>query len=153
MRRFFFVLVAAFLGASPVAAQVVPAASHEAPAVLVVILHSYDSSVDWSHDISEGLFLELRGAGMKPDGPPWWVTLEGVPGLDATPTVAALHGLSIATSGDYRRYFDHGSARASHTLDPRSGYPIANDVASCTVLHPRCMAADAFSTAITVLAY
>ena len=94
---------------------------------------------------------ELRGAGMKPDGQPWWVTLEGVPGLDGAPTVAALHALAVATSGDYRRYFAHGALRASHTLDPRTGYPIANDVASCTVLHPRCMAADALSTAITVL--
>ena len=94
---------------------------------------------------------ELRGAGMKPDGQPWWVTLEGVPGLDSTPTVAALHGLAVATSGDYRRYFEHGSLRASHTLDPRSGYPIANDLASVTVLHPSCMAADAWSTTITVL--
>jgi thiamine biosynthesis lipoprotein len=94
---------------------------------------------------------ELRGAGMKPDGQPWWVTLEGVPGADSPATVAALHGLSVATSGDYRRYFAHGAGRASHTLDPRSGYPIANDIASCTILHPSCMAADALSTTITVL--
>jgi thiamine biosynthesis lipoprotein len=94
---------------------------------------------------------ELRGAGMKPDGQPWWVTLEGVPGVDSPATVAALHGLSIATSGDYRRYFQHGAVRASHTLDPRSGYPVSNAVASCTVLHPSCMAADALSTTITVL--
>jgi thiamine biosynthesis lipoprotein len=98
---------------------------------------------------------ELRGAGVKPDGQPWWVALEGVPGLqpaqDAGATIAALHGLSLATSGDYRRYFSYESRRASHTLDPRTGYPINNDVASVTVLHPSCMAADALSTAITVL--
>lgn len=94
---------------------------------------------------------ELRGAGMKPDGQPWWVTLEGIPGADSPATVAALHGLSVATSGDYRRYFARGAGRASHTLDPRSGYPIANDIASCTVLHPSCMAADALSTTLTVL--
>ena len=100
---------------------------------------------------------ELRGAGMKPDGQPWWVTLEGVPGHDSPATVAALHGLAIATSGDYRRYFEHGESghlrRASHTLDPRTGYPIANEVGSCTVLHPHCMAADALSTTITVLGF
>ncbi|MFC4930846.1 FAD:protein FMN transferase [Massilia sp. GCM10023247] len=94
---------------------------------------------------------ELRGAGMKPDGQPWWVALEAVPGLDTVPTVAALHGLAIATSGDYRRQFTHGDTHASHTIDPRSGMPIANGVASCTVLHAHCMAADALSTAITVL--
>ena len=94
---------------------------------------------------------ELRGAGIKPDGQPWWVELESVPGLESAPTVAALHGLAVATSGDYRSFFSQGDNRASHTIDPRTGRPIANDVASCTVLHASCMAADALSTAITVL--
>jgi thiamine biosynthesis lipoprotein len=95
---------------------------------------------------------ELRGAGMKPGGEPWWVEVEGVPDLASGPqAVVALHGLAIATSGDYRSYFDHGRQRASHTLDPRTGQPIANGVASCTVLAGTCMAADALSTALTVM--
>ena len=98
---------------------------------------------------------ELRGAGMKPDGQPWWTEVEGVPdaaGTGVAAPVVALHGLAIATSGDYRRYFQQPQgARASHTLDPRSGRPIANDVASVTVLASTCMAADAWSTALTVL--
>ncbi len=97
---------------------------------------------------------ELRGAGLKPDGQPWWVELEGVPdtaGATVAQSVVALHGLAVATSGDYRRYFHHAQRRASHTLDPRTGYPIANDVASVTVLAPTCMAADALSTALTVM--
>jgi thiamine biosynthesis lipoprotein len=101
---------------------------------------------------------ELRGAGVKLDGQPWWVELEGVPdaaaGIAAEPvpqSVVALHGLAVATSGDYRRYFHHARRRASHTLDPRTGYPIANNVASVTVLAPTCMAADALSTALTVM--
>lgn len=95
---------------------------------------------------------ELRGAGVKPDGQPWWVALEDVPDAPGTgTTVAALHGLALATSGDYRRFYSHAAQRASHTLDPRTGYPIANDVASVTVLHPLCMAADALSTTLTVL--
>jgi len=95
---------------------------------------------------------ELRGAGVKPDGQPWWVLLEGVPDAQAASgTIAALHGLALATSGDYRRYFSYQARRASHTLDPRTGFPITNDVASVTVLHPSCMAADALSTALTVL--
>jgi thiamine biosynthesis lipoprotein len=95
---------------------------------------------------------ELRGAGVKPDGQPWWVALEGVPDAQgAAGTIAALHGLALATSGDYRRHFSWQDRRASHTLDPRTGYPITNDVASVTVLHPSCMAADALSTSLTVL--
>jgi sulfite reductase (NADPH) flavoprotein alpha-component len=88
------------------------------------------------------------------DGQPWWVELEGVPDAAGAPvlqSVVALHGLAVATSGDYRRYFHHAHRRASHTLDPRTGYPIANDVASVTVLAPTCMAADALSTALTVM--
>ncbi|CAN7286559.1 FAD:protein FMN transferase [Massilia sp. LjRoot122] len=95
---------------------------------------------------------ELRGAGMKPDGEPWWVEIEGVPdAVSSAQTVVALHGLSIATSGDYRSYFDDGQRRVSHTLDPRSGHPIANGIASCTVVATTCMVADALSTALTVM--
>ena len=94
---------------------------------------------------------ELRGEGVKPDGMPWWVALEGLPGQSAEGDMVALHGLAVATSGDYRRYFDHGGKRHSHTLDPRSGRPIGHNVASVTVLHKECMRADAWSTALTVL--
>jgi len=95
---------------------------------------------------------ELRGAGMKPDGEPWWVEVEGVPDAAGAPqAVIALHGLAIATSGDYRNYFEDGRRRVSHTLDPRTGQPIANGVASCTVVANTCMAADALSTALTVM--
>lgn len=95
---------------------------------------------------------ELRGAGMKPDGQPWWVAIEGVPGAAADSEVRiALHGLALATSGDYRRHFQYGARRAAHTLDPRSGVPLDNGVASVSVLHAQCMAADALSTALTVL--
>ena len=120
---------------------------------------------------------ELRGAGVKPDGEPWWVALEDVPGAQGgEQTVAALHGLALATSGDYRNCYsldrytldrythdhdardhdalDHdplGQRTASHTIDPRSGYPIDNQVASVSVLHAHCMDADALSTALGVL--
>lgn len=98
---------------------------------------------------------ELRGGGTRPDGQPWWVALEQVdaaPGADETDEmVVALHGLAVATSGDYRRFFEHDGGRYSHTIDPRSGMPIANNLASVTVIHADCMAADAWSTALTVL--
>lgn len=108
---------------------------------------------------------ELRGAGVKADGQPWWVEVEGVPdggddgmdggaaGTTAPAPLLALHGLAVATSGDYRRYYrcPDSHRRRSHTLDPRSGQPIANGVASVTVLAPACMAADALSTALTVM--
>ena len=95
---------------------------------------------------------ELRGTGAKPDGQPWWVELERPPTAnDALHTVVALHGLSVATSGDYRRFFDHAGRRYAHTLDPASGAPGDHGVVSVTVLAGTCMDADAWATALTVM--
>lgn len=100
---------------------------------------------------------ELRAHGRKPDGSAWRIAVEQPGREDRAAAVIALDGLAIATSGDYRRYFEQssgaadGARRYSHTLDPRSGAPIDNAVASVTVLHERCMHADALATALTVL--
>jgi len=95
---------------------------------------------------------ELRGIGAKPDGQPWWVELERPPTAnDAEQTMVALHDLSVATSGDYRRFFDHDGRRYAHTLDPATGAPTANPTISVTVLAKDCMSADAWATALTVM--
>lgn len=99
---------------------------------------------------------ELRGEGVKPDGMPWWVELE-TPDVQAAgieQDLVALHGLSVATSGDYRRFFVDAAQphkRYAHTLDPRTGYPASHALASVSVVHRECMMADAWSTALTVL--
>ena len=103
---------------------------------------------------------ELRGTGVKPNAQPWWVALE-TPRypesleMSALPydveTRVALHELSIATSGNYRRSFRKGDQLLAHTIDPRTGYPADHALASVTVLHQECMLADAYSTALTVL--
>ena len=95
---------------------------------------------------------ELRGSGVKPGGQPWWVQLEQPDDDAGAPqTLLALHGLSVATSGDYRRWFEHDGVRYSHTIDPRDGRPIRHGLASVTVIHSQCMLADAWSTALDVL--
>lgn len=99
---------------------------------------------------------ELRGQGIKHDATPWWVDLEPVTGRDGRAsgmaTRIALHGLAVATSGDRNRFMIGADGRRlSHSLDPRTGYPVADDLASVTVLHADCMMADALATALTVL--
>lgn len=94
---------------------------------------------------------ELRGEGARPDGQPWWVDIESVPGLAVPPTRVALCGLAAATSGDYRRFRVVAGQRLCHSIDPRSGKPICNNVAAVTVLHPAAMLADAWATALTIL--
>jgi thiamine biosynthesis lipoprotein len=96
---------------------------------------------------------ELRGTGAKPDGQPWWVELERPPAAnDGLRTLVALHGLSVATSGDYRRFFEHGGRRYAHTLDPVAAAPVAHPTVSVTVLDKTCMDSDAWATALTVMA-
>ncbi|WP_448662023.1 FAD:protein FMN transferase [Sphingomonas sp. CJ20] len=118
--------------------------------------HAVDAVAERLHGAGLSDFLveiggELRGEGIKPDGQPWWVDVEPVPGIPTAPLRVALHGLSIATSGDYRRGFTQDGQRYAHTIDPRTGRPLANGVASVSVLHPRCMLADAWATALGVL--
>ncbi|PZU48166.1 MAG: thiamine biosynthesis protein ApbE [Sphingomonas sp.] len=98
-----------------------------------------------------GIGGEYRGEGVRLDGQPWWVEIEQPPGAALPPLRIALAGLSIATSGDYRRAILRGGRRFSHSLDPATGQPIAEGVASVAVLGRHCMIADAEATAITVL--
>lgn len=93
---------------------------------------------------------ELRGSGIKPDGSPWWVALEGGEG-EPDGTIIALHGLSVATSGDVRRHIKDGERILSHTLDPRTGWPVSDKLSSVTVFDRLSMKADALATALTVL--
>lgn len=94
---------------------------------------------------------EFAGFGIKPGGEPWWVELEAPAEVGVAPLRLALHGLSVATSGDYRRFHDAGGSRLGHTIDPRTGRPAANGLVSVSVVHPSCMRADAWATALTVL--
>lgn len=59
--------------------------------------------------------------------------------------------MSIATSGDYRNYFEQDGVRFSHTIDPKTGMPIKHNLVSITVLAPTCMSADGLSTGLNVL--
>jgi thiamine biosynthesis lipoprotein len=94
---------------------------------------------------------EMRGMGVKPDGQPWWIGLEEAPGAPSHETVAALVDIAVATSGDWRRAFEHEGRLYPHTIDGRTGRPIENGVASVTVFHASAMTADAWATALTVL--
>jgi len=94
---------------------------------------------------------ELKGVGVKPDLQPWWVEIEQPPGADLPRTLAALCGLAVATSGDYRRAFTHEGRTYPHTIDPETGRPVSNGVVSATVFHPLALNADAYATSLTVM--
>jgi thiamine biosynthesis lipoprotein len=59
--------------------------------------------------------------------------------------------MAMATSGDYRNYFEHEGKRYSHTIDPTTGYPIDHSLASITVIAESSAYADGLATALNVL--
>ncbi len=65
--------------------------------------------------------------------------------------IIELPGKAVATSGDYRKFYEISGRRVSHTIDPRTGRPIEHNLASVTVVHDECAVADALATALTVL--
>jgi thiamine biosynthesis lipoprotein len=94
---------------------------------------------------------ELRARGIKADEQPWWVAVEAPAEHFTDEIIVALHNASIATSGDYRRWFQRDGVRYAHTIDPQTAAPTHHPIASVSVIHANAMAADAYSTALTVL--
>lgn len=95
---------------------------------------------------------EMRLAGQGPRGGPWRIAIEEPhSGAQAVARAIMLTDHALATSGDYRNYFEVDGRRYSHSIDPRTGYPAAHDLVSVTVVHDSAMAADAWATALAVL--
>ena len=97
---------------------------------------------------------EIRTHGEKQKGKPWVVAIER-PELDKRSIfkIVNLGSAGMATSGDYRNFYEIEGKRYSHTIDPESGRPSSNNIASVTVLKPSCMVADALATALVVMGY
>ena len=94
---------------------------------------------------------ELRGRGYNAQGSVWRVGIETPAALGTVQRVVRLGGQGLATSGDYRIFFERDGARYSHILDARDGRPVDHGLASVTVIAPTAMQADALSTALMVL--
>jgi len=65
--------------------------------------------------------------------------------------VIVLQNAGLATSGDYRNFFEKDGSRYSHTIDPATGKPVTHDLCSVTVIHPSAATADAIATALMVM--
>ncbi|MEH6814421.1 MAG: FAD:protein FMN transferase [Motiliproteus sp.] len=95
---------------------------------------------------------ELKAHGLKPDGTHWRIAVESPSsGQRNIQKIINVENTAIATSGDYRNYFEQDGVRFSHTIDPATGKPITHRLASVTILDPSCARADALATAMMVL--
>ena len=98
---------------------------------------------------------DLIARGLKPDGSKWRIGLE-VPAATAEDAqqwdyYVEMHDLAVATSGNYRKYYEENGVRLSHTIDPSTGYPVSHSLLSVSVFAPDAMSADAFATAFMVM--
>lgn len=112
-----------------------------------------------SHGVTDYL-VEIGGEvvarGHNDKGNPWHV---GIVSPKDDPTgantelerIVSSTSLNMATSGNYRQYYYDGGIRRSHTIDPRTGYPVQHSLLSATVTSTTCMEADALATACMVL--
>ncbi len=95
---------------------------------------------------------DLYASGHNADGLPWQIGIETPNAFDrGILDVVATSGMGLASSGDYRNYFELDGQRYSHVIDPVTGRPITHTTASTTVLAENGMLADAWATAMLIL--
>ncbi|PHM26702.1 thiamine biosynthesis lipoprotein [Xenorhabdus ehlersii] len=97
---------------------------------------------------------EVRTSGNNGKKNPWRIAIEKPSDSGMAQSAQEIiepGNMSVATSGDYRNYFEQNGVRYSHTINPKTGRPITHNLVSITVIAPTCMSADGFSTGLDVL--
>lgn len=97
---------------------------------------------------------EIRVSGKNPDGENWRIGIdlpvENQAERQLENILATDHG-AIATSGNYRHFYELDGKKYAHTLDPRTGFPVQHSLLSATVFAPKCSTADAYATVFMVI--
>lgn len=97
---------------------------------------------------------EMRVKGLRGDGSEWLIAIEKpVTTERSIQKVVSIGTNAVATSGDYRNYYEEDGKRYSHLIDPTTGYPISHNLVSVTVVHPSSMTADGLATAFNVMGW
>lgn len=97
---------------------------------------------------------EMRVRGERGDGSEWLIAIEKPVTTERTvQKVVSIGENAVATSGDYRNYYEENGVRYSHLIDPTTGSPISHNLVSVTVIHPSSMTADGLATAFNVMGW
>lgn len=94
---------------------------------------------------------ELRTLGTKPNGADWRIAIESPTAGRTIQKIVDVSNIAVATSGDYRNYFEQDGVRYSHTIDTQTGKPVSHNLASVTVLAVDCATADALATSFLAM--
>lgn len=96
---------------------------------------------------------EIVARGHNFQGEKWQIGIES-PNYDGSRHAqarVAISGKALATSGDYRNYFEENGKRFSHEIDPSTGYPVQHHLASISIIANDCMTADGLATGLFIL--
>ncbi len=98
---------------------------------------------------------EVVARGLNARQEPWKIGIDrpkyaNLPGQDLE-GILALKDVAVATSGDYRNYFERGGKKYSHTIDPHTGKPVTHNLASVTIIAGNCTLADGVATTVMVM--
>jgi len=95
----------------------------------------------------------IVAVGSRPDGKPFDIGIAHPQKENALAATVAVTDMAVVTSGSYERGFTIGGRMYSHIIDPKTGHPVDNDLASVTVIAPKAATADALATACFVSGY
>jgi thiamine biosynthesis lipoprotein len=99
---------------------------------------------------------EVRAKGLNPKTETWKIGVDRpelgnvIPG-NKLQVIIALKNLSLATSGNYRKYYEEDGIKYTHSIDPHSGYPARHSLLSASIVTKECITADAYATACMIL--
>ena len=99
---------------------------------------------------------ELKVKGLKLDSSLWRIGIDRPEENNTERDLVAVINLenkALATSGNYRKFYEKDGMKYSHTIDPSSGYPVSHSLLSATVISNDCYRADALATAFMVMGY
>lgn len=99
---------------------------------------------------------EVRTLGKNPKGQIWKIGIDrpefgnSIPGLSLQ-AIVKLKNKSLATSGNYRKFYEENGVKFTHSIDPSTGYPARQEILSATIVCDECIDADAYATACMVM--
>jgi len=122
--------------------------------------HSVDVVVNYLQNLGvKNAMVEIGGEltciGVNYHNKPWRIGIDK-PVDNAKPgeefqEVVELSNVSLATSGNYRKFYVKDGVKYAHTLNPQTGYPVQHSLLSATVITEKCANADAYATAFMVI--
>ena len=97
---------------------------------------------------------ELKAKGLNINDTLWRIGIDRpLPDLQEREmeAIVNLENKALATSGNYRKFYEKDGMKYSHTINPKTGYPVEHNLLSATVVTDYCGYADAYATSFMVM--